>query len=87
MEKFELTGSRLTRLYSVQVQIQFNSIHNSIQPRPRQGQSEQVKPKINAIQLTVQINVYLVTGISYQLKAQFKYVQLAIQFNVELAKS
>ena len=45
MENFELTGSRLNRLYSVQVQIQFNSTHNSIQPRPRQGQSEQGKIK------------------------------------------
>ena len=86
MENFEFTGSRLNRLYSVQVQVQFNSIHNSIQPRPRQGQSEQVKTKINSVQFTVH-NVYLATGLSHQLKAQFKSVQLTIQFSVELAKS
>ena len=58
MENIGLTGSTLNRLYWVQVQVQFNSIHNSIQPRPRQGQSEQVKTKINSVQFTVH-NVYL----------------------------
>ena len=86
MENFEFTGSRLNRLYSVQVQVQFNSIHNLIQPRPRQGQSEQVKTKINSVQFTVH-NVYLATCLSDQPKAQFKSVQLTIQFSVELAKS
>ena len=55
-------------------------------PYYRQGQSEQVKTKINSVQFTVH-NVYLATCLSDQLKAQFKSVQLTIQFSVELAKS
>ena len=76
MENFELTGSGLNRLYSVQVQVQFNSIQYTIRLNLDLAKVNPSGSKLKSK-----------TGISDQLKAQFKSVQLTIHFNVGLAKS
>ena len=76
MENFELTGSGLNRLYSVQLQVQLSSIQYTVRLNLDLAKVNPSGSKLKSK-----------TGISDQLKAQFKSVQLTIHFNVGLAKS